>query len=260
MALFMTANNLTAEDVLDETKNHSFPASVIGFFKGDLGVPYGGFPEKLRSIVLKNEKEVGAPAAQILPDIDLEKSIAAFQEKYPKASFQDFLSYQMFPKVFDEYYEHRKKYGRVENIPTSSFFYPVSIGQEVQVQLDKGKVIHIVLRYVSAPDEEGFRTVSFGLNGGVRNVRVKDNTIQSTKVQHKKVTNPDTEIGTPLQGSLSSVLVKEGDSVKNGTPLFIVEAMKMESTVTAPRDGKVKSIVLKPGVMIDQNDVIVELE
>jgi pyruvate carboxylase len=260
MALFMTANNLTSEDVLDQTKNHSFPASVIGFFKGDLGVPYGGFPEKLRSIVLKNEKEVGAPAAQILPDIDLEKSIAAFQEKYPKASFQDFLSYQMFPKVFDEYYEHRKKYGRVENIPTSSFFYPVSIGQEVQIQLGKGKVIHIVLRYLSAPDEEGIRTVSFGLNGGVRNVRVKDNTIQSTKVQHKKVSNPETEIGTPLQGSLSSVLVKEGDSVTNGTPLFVVEAMKMESTVTAPRDGKVKKVVLQPGVMIDQNDVIIELE
>ncbi len=260
MSLFMTANNIAATDVLDDTKNHSFPASVIGFFKGDLGVPYGGFPEKLRSIVLKNEKEVGAPAAQILPDIDLEKSVAAFQEKYPKASFQDFLSYQMFPKVYDEYYEHRKKYGRVENIPTSSFFYPVSIGQEVQIQLGKGKVIHIVLRYVSAPDEEGIRTVSFGLNGGVRNIRVKDNTIQSTKVQNKKVANPATEIGTPLQGSLSNVLVKAGDTVKNGTPLFVVEAMKMESTVTAPKDGKVKQVILQAGVMIDQNDVIIELE
>ncbi len=260
MALFMTANNLSAADVLDETKNHSFPASVIGFFKGDLGVPYGGFPEKLRSIVLKNEKEVGAPAAQILPDIDLEKSIAAFQEKYPKASFTDFLSYQMFPKVFDEYYEHRKKYGRVENIPTTSFFYPLSIGQEIQIQLGKGKVIHIVLRYVSAPDEEGIRTVSFGLNGGVRNIRVKDNTIQSTKIQHKKVSNPETEIGTPLQGSLSNVLVKAGDTVTNGTPLFVVEAMKMESTVTAPKDGIVKQVILQAGVMIDQNDVIIELE
>lgn len=260
MALFMTANNLTSEDVLDETKNHSFPASVIGFFKGDIGVPYGGFPEKLRNIVLKNEKEIGAPAAQILPDINLEKAFSDFREKYQNASFLDFLSYQMFPKVFDEYYEHQKKYGRVDNIPTSSFFYPLKTGKEIQIQLSKGKVISLTLRFVSEPDEEGYRIVSFGLNGGGRVVRIKDNTIKSSKAEHKKVSNPDTEIGAPLQGSLSSVLVKPGDTVKNGTPLFIIEAMKMESTVTASKEGKVKNVVLQDSVMVDQNDVIIELE
>ncbi len=56
MAIFMTTNNLTAEDVLDETKNHAFPNSVIGFFRGDLGQPEGGFPEKLQRIVLKDIK------------------------------------------------------------------------------------------------------------------------------------------------------------------------------------------------------------
>lgn len=260
MALFMTANNLTAKDVLDENQNHSFPASTIGFFKGDIGVPYGGFPDKLRKIVLKNEKEIGAPAAHILPDIDLDKAFADFQEKYPHASFLDFLSYQIFPKVFDDFYERRKKYGRVENIPTTSFFYPLAVGQEIQVQLAKGKVIHIVLRYVSEPDEEGYRTVSFGLNGGGRSVRVKDNTVKSSKVEHKKVTNPENEIGSPLQGSLSSILISPGDAVTNGTPLFVIEAMKMESTVTASRNGKVKQVVLPAGLMVDQNDVVIELE
>lgn len=260
MALFMTANNLTAEDVLDEHQNHSFPASTIGFFKGDIGVPYGGFPEKLRRIVLKNEKEIAAPAAHILPDIDLDKAFADFQEKYPHASFLDFLSYQIFPKVFDDFYERRKKYGRVENIPTSSFFYPLAVGQEVQVSLGKGKVIHITLRYVSEPDEEGYRIVSFGLNGGGRSVRVKDLTVKSSKVEHKKVANPEKEIGSPLQGSLSAVLVAQGDTVSNGTPLFVIEAMKMESTVTASKDGKVKQVVLAAGLMVDQNDVVIELE
>lgn len=260
MALFMTANNLTAESVLDDTKNHSFPASVIGFFKGDIGVPYGGFPEKLRSIVLRNEKEIGEPAAQILPDIDLEKAFATFLEQYPKSSFLDFLSYQMFPKVYDEYFQHRKNYGRVENIPTTSFFYPLAVGQEVEIPLAKGKVIHVVLRYVSAPDEEGMRTVSFGLNGGQRTIRIKDNTIKSSKAENKKVSNPDVEIGSPLQGSLSSVLVKPGDVVTNGNPLFVIEAMKMESTVVASKEGKVKQVLLQPGIMVDQNDVVIELE
>lgn len=260
MALFMTANNLTAADVLDETKNLSFPASVVGFFKGDIGVPYGGFPEKMRKIVLRNEANVGEPAAQILPDIELEKAFADFTEKYPGSGFLDFLSFQMFPKVFDEYYEHQKKYGRVENIPTTSFYYPIQTGAEVQVSLGRGKVIHITLRYVSPPDEEGFRTVSFGLNGGNRTVRIKDNKIKSSKAEHKKVSNPELEIGAPLQGSLSNVLVQAGDKVKSGTPLFVIEAMKMESTVSAPRDGVIKQVVLTAGTMVDQNDVILEFE
>ncbi|HET8574055.1 MAG TPA: pyruvate carboxylase [Edaphocola sp.] len=260
MALFMTANNLRAEDILDENQNHSFPASVIGFFKGDIGVPYGGFPEKLRKIVLKNEKETGAPAAHILPDIDLAEAFADFQEKYQNATFLDFLSYQIFPKVFNDFYERRKKYGRVENIPTASFFYPLTVGQEVEVRLAKGKVIHIILRYVSGPDEEGNRTVSFGLNGGGRTIRVKDNTAKSSRVEHKKATDPETEIGSPLQGNLSDVLVNPGDRVTNGTPLFVIEAMKMESTVTASKEGKVKQVVLQAGVMVDQNDVVLELE
>lgn len=260
MALFMTANNLTSEDVLDESKNHSFPASVIGFFKGDIGVPYGGFPEKLQSIVLKNEHDIPARVDHILPDIDLEKAFSDFQEQYPGSSFLDFLSYQMFPKVYADFYSYRNEYGRVDTIPTSAFFYPLATGEEVQIELGVGKVIQAVLRYVSQADEEGIRTVSFGLNGRTRTIRVKDNNIKPSKVANKKVANPDKEIGSPLQGSLSSILVNVGDPVKDGTPLFVIEAMKMESTVLASKDGKVKAIVLHDGVMVDQNDTVIELE
>jgi len=79
-------------------------------------------------------------------------------------------------------------------------------------------------------------------------------------VEHKKVANPEKEIGSPLQGSLSAVLVAQGDTVSNGTPLFVIEAMKMESTVTASKDGKVRQVVLQAGLMVDQNDVVIELE
>lgn len=260
MALFMTANKLTASDVLDPTANHSFPISVVGFFNGDIGVPYGGFPEDLRKIVLKNQDNIGQAKAQILEDIDLETAFKSFQLEFEEASFLDFLSYQMFPKVFADYYVFKQKYGRVDNIPTSSFFYPVKVGQEIQVQIGKGKTVHITLRFISTADEEGYRTVSFGLNGGIRTIKVKDNTIKSSKVANKKVTDTQTQIGAPLQGSLSSILVKVGDVVKNGTPLFVIEAMKMESTVTASRDGVVCDIPLKSGVMVDQNDVIIEIK
>lgn len=260
MALFMTANNLTATDVLDKEQNHSFPSSVVGFFKGDLGVPYGGFPENLRSIVLKNEKEVGAAQAQILPDVNLEAATKEFYDKFPNATFLDFLSYQMFPKVYEEYFAHHNEYGDVSQLPTPAFFYPMKKGEEIQIKLRQGKVIHVRLIYVSNPDEEGVRTVTFGLNGGQRTVKVKDKSVASTKAVHAKVSNVLAEIGAPLQGSLSSVLVNEGDVVEIGAPLFVIEAMKMESTVSAPAKAKILKVVLKGGTLVDQNDLIITYE
>ncbi len=261
MALFMTANNLTAADVLDETKNLSFPASVIGFFRGDLGVPYGGFPEKLQKIVLRNEP-VGAKAdAQILPDIDLEDALKKFNEKFPDSNFLDFLSYQMFPKVYEEYYDYQHVYGEVSNIPTPYFFYPLKNNEELLIELGKGKTIHVRLIYVSDADDAGMRTVSFELNGYNRTIKVKDNSVQSLKPQHKKVSSGNqNEIGAPLQGKLSVVLVKEGDVVKAGTALFVIEAMKMESTVSAPKDGTIKQVHIVAGIMVDQNDMVIEMD
>lgn len=259
MALFMTANNLSAEEVLDESKHHSFPASVVGFFRGDLGVPYGGFPEHLRKIMLRNEP-VQSAQSQSLPDIDLDQAFESFRETYSKANFLDFLSYQMFPKVFDEYYKHVEKYGKVEQMPTPAFYYPLADGEEIEIKIGPGKVIHITLLYVSPPDEAGIRKVAFGLNGGQRTVLVKDNAIKSNKAVHQKVSNPETETGAPLQGSLSAILVKAGDTVAAGTPLFVIEAMKMESTVSAAKAGTIKSIALAPGLMVDQNDLVITFE
>lgn len=260
MALFMTANSLSKEDVMDDTKNHSFPASVVGFFRGDLGIPYGGFPENLRNIVLKNEDKSVKALAQILPDVDLDATTKEFYEKYTGSTFSDFLSYQMFPKVYDEYFNHKKEYGDVTEIPTTAFFYPLQKRTEILVRLRKGKEILIRLVYVSEPDEDGMRTVTFQLNGGNRTVKVKDNNVTSTKPVHLKVTNPAKEVGAPLQGSLSGIMVKEGDEVTQGTPLFVIEAMKMESTVTATVSGKIKRIVLSPNTMVEQNDLIIEVE
>lgn len=260
MALFMTANSLTKEDVLDESKNHSFPASVVGFFKGDLGIPYGGFPEKLRNIVLKNEDKDQKPLAQILPDVDLEEDTKAFYAKYPESNFLDYLSYKMFPKVYDEYYNHKNTYGEVTELPTPAFYYPLKKDKEISVRLNQGKLIFIKLIFVSAADEEGIRTVTFQLNGGNRTVNVKDNSVTSIKQAHQKVANPSKEVGAPLQGSLSSVMVKEGDMIEVGTPLFIIEAMKMESTASASVGGKIKRVVLLAGTMVDQNDLIIEFE
>lgn len=260
MALFMTANNLTASDVLDEGKHLSFPASVIGFFKGELGVPHGGFPEKLKHIILRNEQQVASKNAQILPDIDLEASAKAFYTVYPGSNFLDFLSYQMFPKVYDEYYKHQQQYGEVDNMPTPAFYYPLKNKEELLIELGKGKTIHIRLNYVSEADENGMRTVSFELNGYNRTIEIKDHSVRSIKPIHKKADEVANGLGAPLQGKLSSVLVKAGDVVKEGTALFVIEAMKMESTVSAPKSGTIKEVYISENTMVDQNDLIIAFE
>ncbi len=259
MALFMTANGLSADDVMDPTQSHAFPASVIGFFKGDLGIPHGGLPEELRKIVLRNEEQLPEPKAQLLADIDLEAQLQLFYEQFPESNFTDFLSWQMFPKVFEDYYAHKQEYGELSEIPTTAFFYPLKQDEELLIRIGEGKTIHIKLLYVSEPDESAVRTVVFELNGYHRTVTVKDNAIKSTKVAHEKASS-DKHIGAPLPGKLSAVVVAAGDTVKSGAPLFMIEAMKMESTVCAPRDGVVQRVVLSSGAMVDQNDLIVEID
>ncbi|PSL43331.1 pyruvate carboxylase [Chitinophaga niastensis] len=260
MALFMTSNNLTAADVLDETRHLAFPASVKGFFKGDLGVPYGGFPTKLQQIVLKGELPLnGSPNAQ-LPPVDFDSDFAAFQLKYPQSEFLDYLSYQMFPKVFEEYYHHAMVYGNVEAIPTPAFFYGLRLGEEILITLGKGKTIIVKLQYILPADDNGMRTVVFELNGYGRRVQIRDRSVTSVAPINRKVNDPSIEIGAPLQGKLSRLLIKSGDAVLVNTPLFIIEAMKMETTVTATRNGKVKSVLLTEGTMVQQDDIVIELD
>ena len=68
------------------------------------------------------------------------------------------------------------------------------------------------------------------------------------------------EIGSPLMGRLASVLVKQGDALEKNDPVFVIEAMKMETTISAPYQGKVKAVLLAEGELLNQGDLVVELE
>jgi pyruvate carboxylase len=126
------------------------------------------------------------------------------------------------------------------------------------VEISEGKTIIIKLLYISEPNEEGLRTVSFELNGQTRRVQIKDNSAKVDKVTNKKISS-ENEIGAPLQGKLASIKVKPGDEVTENTALFVIEAMKMESSITAPRAGTVKEVHLKSGDMVQQDDLVVSL-
>lgn len=258
MALYMVSNNFTKEDIFTKGDAISFPESVKSFFKGDLGQPPGGFPKELQKIILKDEEAyTDLPNAHISP-VDFDKEFAAFKQKFDdRQTFLDFLSYKFYPKVFEEYFNHEKKYGDVTAIPTTAFFYGMKSNEEILVNIGQGKTIIIRLLYVGEPDESGNRVVYFRLNGQTRSVEVVDKKAGVKKVAHIKAT-ADTHIGTPLQGMLSKVFVKPGDQVKKNTPLFTIEAMKMETTITAPKDFRIEKVVLAEGNLVEADDLVLE--
>ncbi len=266
MAIYMVTNNLTPEKVLSHGYEISFPESVVNFFKGDLGQPFGGFPKKLQKIILKDKKAyTERPNAHLVP-IDFDVEFTVFQKKFQKGfartlEFEDYLSYVLYPKVFEQAINNFKKYGNVGTIPTKNFFYGMKIHEEVIVEISSGKTIIIKLLSVGNPDENGIRIVFFKVNGQNRFVEIEDLSLNISKIENIK-SDPENinEIGAPLQGMLYKILVKKGQEIKKNDPLFVIEAMKMETTVTAIEDGKIKLVSLKDGVMVGQNDLIITME
>jgi pyruvate carboxylase len=260
MALFMTANGYTENDILEKGDGISFPDSVIGLFKGDLGQTPGGLPKDLSDIILKKEMAYSERPNAHLKPIDFDEAFEGFKLKYGNNyTFCDLLSSLFYPKVFEEYHEHKLKFGDLYYVPSTAFFFGLKANEETLIELAPGKSILVKMLYTSETDEDGIKHVFFKLNGQTRSIEVKDKSFTSTKQTNRKTTSPN-EIGAPLQGKLSRVLAKEGDVIEKNTPLFTIEAMKMESTIVASKEGTVKAVVLKEGVFVQQDDVVLELE
>ena len=266
MAQYLVSNNLTIEDFFEKGETLSFPESVKNFFKGDLGQPVGGFPKKVQDIILRGEKPYTDRPNSHLEPVDFEKEFAEFKEKFSEGmdrewDITDFLSYKLYPKVFTDLYDHYVKYGKVMNIPTKNFFYGMKPGEEIIVELDRGKTLLITLISTTKPDAAGMVTVFFKVNGQTRNIQVQDKSVKVEKVEHVKADKSDAkQVAAPLQGSLSEIMVKEGDKVTKNQPLFVIEAMKMGTTITSNDEGEVKKIYLKQGDMVFSDDLVVELK
>ena len=266
MAQYLVSNHLTVQDVLERGDTISFPQSVVSFFRGDLGQPVGGFPKDLQKLILKDEKPyTDRPNAHLEP-IDFDKEYADFRKIFENdlgraIDFTDFLSYKLYPKVFLDAYNKHLKYDSLINLPTKNFFYGMERGEEIIVELEKGKTLLITLESLGKPNQDGMVTVYFKVNGQGRSVQVKDESIKVDKIEHIKADNNDSkEIGAPLQGMLSTILIKKGEKVTKNQPLFIIEAMKMETTITAIEDTTIKKIVIKAGIMVNSDDLILITE
>ena len=260
MAMFMTSNKLTKEDILVKGDKLAFPDSVKALMRGDLGQTPGGFPKEIQELVLKGEKPYTERPNAHLEPVDFDQEFAAFQAEFgQQLDMRNFLSYKLYPRVYRDYREHYEQFALVRALPTPAFFFGLEPNEEIMVSLGPGKTLLVKYVNMSEPDAQGMRLVFFSLNGQTRSIPVRDQKAQSKVVVHRKA-DADNHVGAPLQGDVAKILVEEGTEITSKTPLFTIEAMKMESTVTAHRDGVVKKIHLTEKTLVEQDDLVIELE
>jgi pyruvate carboxylase len=263
LALFMVTNNLTAADILSSRVRLSFPRSVVEMMQGLLGMPEGGWPREFQEIVLRSasaEPMVGRPGGTLRP-ADFDAAARDIQKKTgQEPREEDILSYLLYPQVFVDYLDHWEKYGDTSTIPTPNFFYGLQAGEEIAVEIERGKTL--IVRYLTTGDvrEDGTRTVFFELNGQPRDIRVADRSVEGLLKRHPKsdVDNPD-HIAAPMPGKISSVAVNTGQTVRTGERLLSIEAMKMETAVYSPRDGSVAEVLVHPGLVVEARDLLLVL-
>ena len=261
MALMMVSQGLTREEVEAPDTEIAFPDSVVAMMKGELSQPVGGFPEGIRRKVLKGEKPYEKRAGAYLEPADLEAAREKASEALGRrASDTELASYLMYPKVFTDYARARATYGPVGQLPTLAFFYGMEPGEEVMVEIERGKTLVIQCVAVGDMNASGQVPVIFELNGQPRRAVVPDRSRAGEVIARPKATDADLHVGAPMPGVVSRVDVAAGEAIAEGDVLLSIEAMKMETALHAERDGTVKAVHVKAGDGIDAKDLLVEFE
>ncbi len=258
MTLMMITSNITPEDIVEPKKEIAFPESVISFFRGEMGQPPSGFPKALQKKVLKRRKPITERPGINMKPVNLKLKRKEAETKVGRRiSDQELASYLMYPKVFIDYSAHRRKFGNVSHLPTLVFFYGMGTGDEIAVEIERGKTLIIRFLALGEVDENGVRTVFFELNGQPRSMRVTDFSAENQHPANRLADdgNPN-HVAAPMPGVISTIVTKVGQKVKRGDTLLAIEAMKMETAVTANKDGVIAEIVTTIGEPVNAKDLL----
>jgi pyruvate carboxylase len=262
LAQFMVQNKLTGAMVEERAEDLSFPQSVIEFMQGLIGEPPGGFPEPLRTKILKGAPIVeGRPGATMEP-LDFKKLKTDLQERHGvEISDKDTVSAALYPKVFDDFKDFEQQYGPVDKLDTRTFLVGPDIAVPIDVEIERGKKLHIKTLAKGDITPMGEREVFFELNGQLRSILVKDlEAMKEISFHPKALKGVKGSVGAPMPGEVLAVRVSVGDEVEKGQPVAILSAMKMEMVVNAPISGKVKELYISKGMKLEGEDLLMDIE
>lgn len=261
LAIFLVRNNLDIHDLYEKGEQLSLPESVVSFFKGMLGQPYGGFPNRLQQIVLKGETPIKGRPGELLKPYDFDTAKDQLYKDFGKI-FDDesLVSYALYPQVFKEYQNFVNEYGDGSVFETKDYFYPLKKEEEIEVEIEEGKTLIIKYLGLSEPDEKGYRKVYFEFNGQPRTVKIKDEKLLNLIKSNAKgdINNPK-DVCASMPGKITKINVKKGDKVKKGDLLVITEAMKMETKIVANTEGEISEILLNQGDKIEAGDLLIKI-
>ena len=276
MALFLFSKGIKPQDVVNlEPGSMAFPESVIDMMMGGLGWPEGGWPEPMWRAVLGDKRFKEAKAkytASLKPQkkgprdadvsgVDVNKLRTELAEKLKReVTDDDVYSHLMYPAVFADFAKHQREYGDVSVLPTPAFFYGLKPGEEISVEIEEGKVLIIRLISMSPADKDGRRTLSYELNGIAREAFIVDKGVAPKSKSRPKADLADPlQVAAPIPGLVVVLSATVGAKVAKGDKLFMMEAMKMQTTVYAGTDGVVAEVTAGVGDAVEAKDLIIKL-
>lgn len=249
LALHLVAVGADPAEFAAEPRRFDIPDSVIGFLNGELGEPAGGWPEPFRTRALEGRRKPPRVTEVAPEDLAL---LGA-----PGIERQRTLNRLLFPGPTREFEQRRDEFGDVSVLPTVPYLYGMEPGHEYPVTLEKGVTLLLGLEAIGAPDKWARRNVMTLLNGQLRPVRVRDNSLESEVASAEKA-DPGNRghVAAPFAGAVT-VTVAEGDEVAAGDQVATIEAMKMEAAINAPVAGVIKRVVLLGTTQLDGGDLVV---
>lgn len=260
MALMMVSQDLSVDDVTNPDKDIAFPDSVVSMMRGDLGQTENGWPKDLQKKILKDDTPYTERPGALLEDADLEVLRGDVVETIGRnVSELEFASYLMYPKVFVDYAGAQENYGPTSMLSTPVYFYGIVQGDEILVEIEKGKTLVIRCLAVGESDSQGMVTVFFELNGQPRRIKVPDRAhgASAAASRPKAEAGNELHVAAPMPGVISTLAAEAGNEVKAGDVLLSIEAMKMETAIHADRDGVIAEVLVKTGDQIDAKDLLI---
>jgi len=262
MALAMVSAGLTPEEVADPARPVAFPDSVVQLFHGDLGQPPGGWPQALQRKVLNGAEPIHVRPGSLLPAADLEAARRELAEKTGQpadgVSDEQLASYLMYPKICADYAKVADQYGPTAVLPTPAYFYGLKPGEEIMIELERGKTLVVLCQAIGETDDEGLVKVFFELNGQPRIARVPNRTaVARVEARRKAEEGNPAHVAAPMPGVVATVAVHVGQTVRAGDVLLSIEAMKMQTAIHARHDGTIAEVLVHAGSTIDAKDLLV---
>jgi pyruvate carboxylase len=249
LALYLLSAGIDPEDLAKDPGSYDLPDSVIGFLRGELGTPAAGWPEPFRSRALAGRGNSTGDGQLSNKD----RAALAGSDR------REVLNRLLLPGPSKEQRAAEERHGDVSVVPTKAFLYGLEPEKELAIDLEPGVRLYLRLDAVTEADERGIRTVLCTLNGQSRPIDARDRSLEPEVAAREKA-NPQNpgEIAAPMAGVVT-LTVEVGERVEPGQQIGTIEAMKMESAISAPATGTVERLAVPSGTNVEPGDLLVVL-